>query len=491
MNKIEDKIIPLVNLTKNSQQVYQLNEDGDRTRDLSSIISGTQEKIADGPLTKFRLKDNGQEIFYSNFTNGIYNSSLNSLSEVTEPDAEWHEATGHVKKKTKSRKPKWLRILLGHACNYSCSYCLQKDIGNPDERAKIWTLDSFLETVKKELDLSELERVDLWGGETLLYWKSITPIIEALDNEKIQWYFATNGTPLRQKHVEYLSKIKGMALFGISHDGPGHEALRGKEFLWDPITIDVLKSMQTNREKIRFSFNPVVSATNCDLFEINNFFRNYMIEVGLNPEKVSVSYTLGRAHADEDHEGSVSMEHVIQGSNLQTFKDCIDSFIKANEEQSRGIKDHGLLINNIFHTGPRSVMGFGETLRKQILPTIATVCGADDDQVLSVDVAGNVRTCPHVDDSFISGTISKIDEVTIKKVDYTRYDKHCKVCPVYRLCKSNCPITVPDYVFLTNCAIEKVWNKAIQRGALQTIFGSEVELVESGLDETTVKEYRS
>jgi uncharacterized protein len=486
-----DKIIPLINLTKNSQQVYQLNEDGDRTRELSSIVSGTQEVIADGPLTRFKILNTEQEIYYSNYTNGIYNASLESLSDITEPDVEWHEATGHVKKKTKSRKPKWLRILLGHACNYSCSYCLQKDIGNPDERAKIWTLDYFLETVYKELDLSELERVDLWGGETLLYWKSITPIIDALDNEKIQWYFATNGTPLRQKHIEYLSKIKGMALFGISHDGPGHVSLRGKEFLWDPITIDVLKSMQTNRDKIRFSFNPVVSATNCDLFEINNFFRNYMIEVGLNPDLTSVSYTLGRAHADEDHEGSVSMEHVIQGKGLAPFKECMDEFIKCNIEQSKGLKDHGILVNNLFHNGPRSVLGYGETLRKQILPTIATVCGADDDQVLSVDVAGNVRTCPHVDDSFISGTISKIDEVTLKKVDYTRYDKHCKVCPVYRLCKSNCPITVPDYVFLTNCAIEKVWNKAIQRGALKSIFGSEVELVESGLDETTIKEYRS
>jgi uncharacterized protein len=486
-----DKIIPLINLTKNSQQVYQLNEDGDRTRELSSIVSGTQEVIANGPLTRFKILNTGQEIYYSNYTNGIYNASLESLSDITEPDVEWHEATGHVKKKTKSRKPKWLRILLGHACNYSCSYCLQKDIGNPDERAKIWTLDYFLETVYKELDLSELERVDLWGGETLLYWKSITPIIDALDNEKIQWYFATNGTPLRQKHIEYLSKIKGMALFGISHDGPGHVSLRGKEFLWDPITIDVLKSMQTNRDKIRFSFNPVVSATNCDLFEINNFFRNYMIEVGLNPDLTSVSYTLGRAHADEDHEGSVSMEHVIQGKGLAPFKECMDEFIKCNIEQSKGLKDHGILVNNLFHNGPRSVLGYGETLRKQILPTIATVCGADDDQVLSVDVAGNVRTCPHVDDSFISGTISKIDEVTLKKVDYTRYDKHCKVCPVYRLCKSNCPITVPDYVFLTNCAIEKVWNKAIQRGALKSIFGSEVELVESGLDETTIKEYRS
>ena len=58
-----DKIIPLIDLTKNSQQVYQLNEDGDRTRELSSIISGTQEKIADGPLTKFRIKKTGQEIY--------------------------------------------------------------------------------------------------------------------------------------------------------------------------------------------------------------------------------------------------------------------------------------------------------------------------------------------------------------------------------------------------------------------------------------------
>jgi hypothetical protein len=46
-------------------------------------------------------------------------------------------------------------------------------------------------------------------------------------------------------------------------------------------------------------------------------------------------------------------------------------------------------------------------------------------------------------------------------------------------------------VFLTNCAVEKVWNKAIQRGAFKAIFDSEVELLESGLNETTIKEYRS
>jgi radical SAM protein with 4Fe4S-binding SPASM domain len=216
-----------------------------------------------------------------------------------------------------------------------------------------------------------------------------------------------------------------------------------------------------------------------------------MLEVGLDPDLVTVSYTLGRVHADEDHEGSVSMDHVIRGDDLKKFKDIVDRFIECNIEQAQGIKDHGLLRSNIFHNGPRSVLGYGETFQKQILPNISTVCGADDDQVLSVDVAGNVRTCPHVDDSFVSGTLNKLEDVVIKKVDYSRYDKHCKVCPVYRLCKSNCPINVPDYVFLTNCALEKVWNKAIQRGAFKAIFGSDAELVESGLDEITIKKYRS
>lgn len=466
-----------------------LIDDGDNTREVSSIINGINTVVDDAPYTVFELKDSKRKIIYSNFTNGLYDGKLSPLSEVTPPNEHWYENLTHVKKKTKSNTPVWLRILLGHACNYSCSYCLQKDIGNPDERSKIWTLDYFIDVIKKKLDLSQLEKIDLWGGETLLYWKSITPIIEEFDREGLEWYFPTNGTPLRQKHVDYLSQIKGMALFGISHDGPGHEKLRGKEFLWDKQTIDVLKQMQQNRDKIRFSFNPVVSATNYDLFAINDFFRNYMLEVGLDPEKTSISFTLGRVHADEDHEGSVSMEHVIRGEDLIKFRNILNRYLECNREQVLGIKDHGLIKSNLFFNGPRSVLGYAETLKKQILPTFTTTCGADDDQVLSVDVAGNVRTCPHVDDSFISGTIAEIEKAELKKVDLSRYDKHCKVCPVYRLCKSNCPINVPTEVFLTNCAVEKVYNKAIQRATLKMLFNENVELKESGLNETSIRKY--
>jgi len=469
-----------------------LVDDGDNTLAVSSIVNGMHDEIADGPYSVFKLQESDQLLIYNNYTNGLYkfkDNNLVSLSQEVHSLEFFEEAQTHTKKIEKTNKPQWIRILFGHACNYSCSYCLQKDIGNPEERGKLWTLDYFIESVRNKLDLSQCNRIDLWGGETLLYWKSIVPVIEEFDRPDMEWYFSTNGTPLRQKHVDFCSNMQGMALFGISHDGPAHEELRGEEFLWNEHTISVLKQMQTNRQKIRFSFNPVVSATNYDLFAINDFFKNYMLEVGLDPDLTSISYTLGRVHADEDHDGSVSMDHVIRNNELINFRNILDRFIKANIEQAQGIKDHGLLRNNIFHNGPTSVLGFGESLEQKILPTIVSPCGVDDDQVLSLDIAGNIRTCPHVDDTFVSGHISKIEDVKIKKVDYSRYDKHCKVCPVWRLCKSNCPIKVSDEIFLTNCAVEKVKHKAIQRGALEAMFSEPVELIESGLDENTVRKY--
>ena len=101
MDKIDDKIIPLVQLQNSAQDVVHLIDDGDITREVSSIVDGTQKVIDDGPYTVFNVKNTGQKVVYSNYTNGIYSDKLDPLSDVTEPDAVWEEATGHVKKKTK------------------------------------------------------------------------------------------------------------------------------------------------------------------------------------------------------------------------------------------------------------------------------------------------------------------------------------------------------------------------------------------------------
>ena len=117
---------------------------------------------------------------------------------------------------------------MGHACNYSCGYCMQKDIGNPNERPENFWLEPFIESVKNNLDLQNLERIELWGGEPFLYWNDMVPIMKYLDAPNRHFFISTNGSALRQKHVDFFKTLQATILMGISHDGPGQETLRGE-----------------------------------------------------------------------------------------------------------------------------------------------------------------------------------------------------------------------------------------------------------------------
>ena len=427
----------------------------------------------DRSFKKFKIERTGEYFYYCNYDNGIYDADKNPISEVTLPTPEWEAVTDEVRRTLgKSNQPHWIRILLGHACNYSCGYCLQKDIGNPDERAKITTTDRFIEQMSK-LDLSLVTKIDLWGGEPFLYWKSIVPIIEAFDRPGLTWFLSTNGTPLQMKHIEFFSKLKGDVELGISHDGPEHERLRGEEFLHKK--VDVLRAIQQSRN-IRFGFNCVLTKTNFDLFKINKFFYDFIVSNNLDTNKMGIGWILGRNHDYENQLNSAT--HVIDKSTLDDVRNTLNRYMVAGIEQFIDqSKDHNLLKNSLF-TGNMGVMPYMQTLKKQILPTITTACGVDDSRVLSLDMMGNVRVCPHTDESYISGHIEDLPNVRLQKLDFDRYEKHCGSCEVFRLCKSNCPIEVPNAVFYSNCMLEKVWHGAVQNAAFCVMFKSNVSKVE-------------
>lgn len=420
-------------------------------------------------FTEFTIERTGEKFYYCNYDNGIYDNNMQPVSAVTEPDALWQEAISETRNAFgKSNKPYWIRLLLGHACNYSCEYCLQKDIGNPDERGKITTTEQLIKQLES-LDLSGLDKIDLWGGEPFLYWKTIVPIIEKFDREGLTWFISTNGTTLLQKHVDFFSGLKSKIEIGLSHDGPEHERLRGDEFLEKK--ADILRQLQ-NLPNVQFSFNAVIGDTNFDLFAINQFFYEYAERSGLDLDKVAVTYIVGKNHDYENSNNSA--HHVIHGENIAKCGEILRKFMDACIEQYiHRTVDHKILKNNLF-TGNLGVMPYIQTLKKQILPTVTTSCGVDDAKVLSLDMNGNIRTCPHVDESFISGHISDLANVRLKNVDLDRYETHCGKCPVYRLCKSNCPIEVPDEVFYSNCNIDKVWYSAIQNAAFRVLFQSEI-----------------
>jgi len=432
--------------------------------------------------SKVKLKNSNKTFLYRTDDNGILSDAGELLSLPPQKGMEFFEDI-HAKNlfgvTYKNGKPVALRILLGHACNYSCTYCMQKDIGNPDERPENIYARMFVKSLET-LDLSQLERIELWGGEPFLYWKDIERIMPALDKEGRHFYISTNGSALRQKHVDFFKQLKASVMLGVSHDGPGQESLRGEDILQKPQIISVLKQFDDLYPKLQYSFNPVVSITNYDLFAINQYFRDVTNKHGI--KNARISFTLGRTYDDTDSKNS--NDHVISGEHIPKFKTIVNDYMDACIAQ---LKQHGIskalpiMQSNIFD-GDMGAIQYALKTRHQIPITMTSNCGADSADVLSMDIQGNVRLCPHTSEKYIGGHINNIKGVKIIPLALDRKSTHCAPCPVRRLCKSSCPIDFPDSTFLKNCRIEKVWYGAIQHAAFELIFGEKVEILETGIE---------
>lgn len=431
--------------------------------------------------SKFKLVNKNQFFYYENERHSIFNQHGNKLTLPPIQNEKYYleESKKHgVVEKT--NKPIALRILLGHACNYSCGYCLQKDIGNPFERPESFHLEPFIESISKNLDLSELIKVELWGGEPFLYWKDIMRIINFLDRENLEFYISTNGSPLSQKHVDFFKTVKSKISITISHDGPGQESLRGEDILKNPKKVDILKQLHEMSNKIGVSYNTVISNTNYNLFAINDYFKDYAEKNNLR-EHVKLYFIAAKNYNDKDIDGN-SAGHILSGQSLKEFniifKNYLDLYL---EEMKKPFLSRSLLKNGLVE-GSTGLINFAKNLINEVPITVRTNCGADSSDILSLDIQGRVRVCPHTHEKYISGNVNKIKEIKIVGLNTERKSTHCYHCPVKRMCKSSCPIKFPDKVFLSNCAIEKVWYGNLQKAAFKFLFNDEVEFIKENVD---------
>ncbi len=421
-------------------------------------------------LTKFRIDRTGQHFYYDNTASVLLDDNKHRLYlPCIDPAAE-DELSPYFGQHTKVNNPHTIKITLGHGCNYSCAYCLQKDIGNPDERPSNLLIPQLIKKIHNNLDLSSIERIELWGGETLLYWNDITRLMVEFDREGLMWYIPTNGTPLMDKHVDFWMKLKGTVAIGISHDGPAHEQLRGKEFLHKKVNI--LRRIQDScYPKIQFSFNTVISKTNYDLFAIDQFFSTFLHNNNLNP--TNLNYELGRVY-DRDMVSN-SANHIIQDDDIPKYRHILRAYLQAHTQQmsDTGYNKRGkLLTNSLFHIG-LGVIPFIKSLRHETIPLIKSNCGADDSRLISLDLEGNVHACQNTDNSFVGGSITNLSGVSISRITTDRSD-FCEDCCVQRLCKSSCPLQLGNAVFLANHAIEFAHYSEIQLMAFQILFESKV-----------------
>jgi uncharacterized protein len=331
----------------------------------------------------------------------------------------------------KSRAIQHLKIQLGLSCNYSCDYCSQKFVERAVETNKK-DIDAFLE----KLDVLEFDEqagltIEFWGGEPLVYWKTLKPLAEAILDRFTSWKvkprfsIITNGSILNDNIIDWLMMLNFTV--SISHDGPG-QSVRGPDPFDNPETKKTILGFyrMMTRLKKGFSFNSMLNARNPSRKAIYDWF----VELTGDP-----NIQLG--------EGTIVDSYDADGmqNSLQTLEEHFQfrrtAFADIYSTQGK-IGFMGIL--NKIDAFTRSV------LTHQDSKFLGQKCGMDDVHTLAVDLRGNVLTCQNVSsietskngESHLGGTLDNYDEVAITTSTHWSKRAECPKCPVLHLCKGAC-----------------------------------------------------
>ena len=324
-----------------------------------------------------------------------------------------------------------LKIQMGLSCNYSCDYCSQKFVERQPETSKK-DIDAFMEKLNAlHFDEDVGLVVEFWGGEPLVYWKTLKPLAEAIAERFDAWKnkprftIITNGSILTDEIIDWLMMMDFSV--GISHDGPG-QFVRGPDPFDDPEVKDRILGFYRMMTRLGkgISFNSMLNSKNQSRKEIHDWFVNLT-----GDENV----VLG--------EGSLVDAYDEEGIS--------NSLITKQEHFDFRKKAFGEIYGAQGKIGFRGQLGKIEDLINAVLSHreatyLGQKCGMDDEHTIAVDLRGNVMTCQNVSSLEISkngeshhgGSLDDYSNVELKSVTHWSKRKECPECPVLHICKGAC-----------------------------------------------------
>jgi uncharacterized protein len=179
------------------------------------------------------LQETKKIIYNTSYSTLKWEDGSNVLKEVnTQPDVEIPAKINHGKKNLKT-----VKIQMGLSCNFECDYCSQRFVphadatNSEDVQPFVDNMSQWFEGGDDGLGLNV--KVEFWGGEPLVYWKTLKPLAEAIIKKypNIMPSIITNGSLLDEEKNQWLEENNFN--LAISHDGPG-QYVRGPDPLEDP-----------------------------------------------------------------------------------------------------------------------------------------------------------------------------------------------------------------------------------------------------------------
>ncbi len=315
-----------------------------------------------------------------------------------------------------------LKISLGLSCNYECSYCSQRFVPHADSSNPA-DADKFIAQLPDAM-IEPPERIEFWGGEPFVYWKTLKPLAEGLRQRYPAAHFniITNGSLLDPEKNEWLERLG--FIVGLSHDGPGYHA-RGMDPLDDPEKhAAIMELYRRLHPQGRISVNAMIHAGNPSRAAVQDWLQ----------ERFGQDVPIGEgAFIDPYDEGGLA-------SSLQTPADHIAFRQRAFADLRAGLASN-------FAVASRKIIGFVDSI-KQARPASALgqKCAMDRPDHLAVDLHGNVLTCQNVSAAAIApngqshrvGHLTDLASVSLRTVTHWSQRKECAQCPVLQLCQGSC-----------------------------------------------------
>lgn len=362
-----------------------------------------------------------REFFYDNITSSLKDSDGN---DVVQGESRSFVKAVAVSKDAPGKKvsPRKLKISLGLSCNYSCEYCSQRFVPHEGETNKedvqpfMDGLDGWVKTPP--------EIIEFWGGEPLVYIKTLIPLAEALREKYPDAVFTmiTNGSLLNPEINQWLYKM-GFNI-GISHDATG-QSVRGPDPFDDEESRQgIIGLYALLKPEGRISFNTMMHDGNRSRADVQKFW----------VERFGPSVDIGEgAFIDPYDEGGYA-------SSLKSGVDQVEYRIRAMAEIRQGMVGNFSVVRGKLRDFMSSL------IERRDAYSLGQKCAMDRADNIAVDLKGNVLTCQNVSSTSVSmngeshkiGHVSEFDKIALKTATHWSKRSHCTTCPVLQLCHGSC-----------------------------------------------------
>lgn len=337
----------------------------------------------------------------------------------------------------KSRNVKILKIQMGLSCNYSCEYCSQRFVPNI-EHSNTKLMDKFIEGMDDWLEGAP-EKIEYWGGEPFVYWKTFKPLAEKLREKfpKTRFTVITNGSLITDEIIDWLYNL-GFSL-AVSHDGPGQN-VRGPDPFDDPEQRKILfKLFNRFLPEGRISVNSMIHRENMDREKIQLFFEE-LFNLGPNDPLVI---------------GEGGFIDVYDEGGKKNVPQNVQEHIAHRRLTLKSIRDGNVGRFGIVRDRIQGWIDSWANYNKS--STLGQKCGMDDEDTLSVDLNGNVLTCQNVTavskapngKSHRIGHVKAFDNIKLNTATHWKFREECSKCPVLQVCKGSCMFLQGEYFKLS------------------------------------------